>query len=564
MLRRLDALRGHLAAAPVAAEEEEDEEPPILAALQAAGLDGEPLEKVSWEEIMAHNTPNDLWVVVDGAVFDMTDFITTDHPGGEEIPAEYGELPPTHDYSYPSPPHPGPPDPPPTTGGKDASEFWNDIHGHLKEEILEDVATGEGEWTGLDILPRIVGLADGPPPLAAQGRPQPLLWQQKNWSGFVQWSHGHGEAMLTPSTVEEVQEIVRSNNQVRVLGRGHGFPAICDQSHAEGVMVSLLPNMGRILEIDTERSVAVVEGGCVYRALVEQLEGTGLALQNTQSLSHITVAGGVATGSHGSSGVDPTTGRARLPSTATLISGLEIVIGDGSVVEYSRDRDTEIWGGLVTSLGCHGVVTKLTIDLVPDFDVHSFGYQGVSAETFLEHWDDMLNHPSCTSFNAMLRWPCETVGFGFQHFIPAGERALGPSEAPPVPETWYGEGAPRERAGWVNNNIVRWHQSVIGMSPKGIPEEFQLEFFVPLEHAVAALRATWQVAAEHWGEIVEPEDERPADAVGGGPAGGHIMNCKQQHPFRRVLSAASLMDCAFGRSSYQGRARRRPVALTHH
>ena len=86
----------------------------------------------------------------------------------------------------------------------------------------------------------------------------------------------------------------------------------------------------------------------------------------------------------------------------------------------------------------------------------------------------------------------------------------------------------------------------------------------PLEHAVAALRATWQVAAEHWGEIVEPEDERPADAVGGGPAGGHIMNCKQQRPFRRVLSAASLMDCAFGRSSYQGRARRRPVALTHH
>ena len=402
------------------------------------------------------------------------------------------------------------------------------------------MATGEGEWTGLDILPRIVGLADGPPPLAAQGRPQPLLWQQKNWSGFVQWSHGHGEAMLTPSTVEEVQEIVRSNNQVRVLGRGHGFPAICDQSHAEGVMVSLLPNMGRILEIDKERSVAVVEGGCVYRALVEQLEGTGLALQNTQSLSHITVAGGVATGSHGSSGVDPTTGRARLPSTATLISGLEIVIGDGSVVEYSRDRDTEIWGGLVTSLGCHGVVTKLTIDLVPDFDVHSFGYQGVSAETFLEHWDDMLNHPSCTSFNAMLRWPCETVGFGFQHFIPAGERALGPSEAPPVPETWYGEGAPRERAGWVNNNIVRWHQSVIGMSPKGIPEEFQLEFFVPLEHAVAALRATWQVAAEHWGEIVEPEDERPADAVGGGPATGTMMNCKQQRPFRRVLCLRSV------------------------
>lgn len=417
--------------------------------ISADGGEERGLRVVEWDEIMRHNSRESLWVVVDSIVYDMTEFVSSDHPGGEEIPLEYA--------------------------GKDASEFWNDIHGHLKDEILEDVSTGEGVSTGLDVLPTIVGRSpDGPIPPEAQGRPQPLLWAEKNWSGFVHWSHDHGRSMVQPSTVQEVQEAVRNASKVRVLGRGHGFPAICDQSDPDGVLLSLLPNMGAVLDIDHTSRTVTVQGGCVYRELVQRLEGTGLALQNTQSLSHITVAGGVATGSHGSSGVDPVTGRARLPSTATLVSGLQIVVADGSLVNYSRDANPEIWPGLVTSLGCHGVVTQLTLDLVPDFDVHSYGYGQIPAEHFLEHWNDMLCHPHCTSFNAMVAWPCTEVSCGFQHFIDRGA-----SSAPEVPPDFFGAGT--ARSGVRDNNVVRWHQSLIGMSPKGIPEEFQTEFFVPLE-----------------------------------------------------------------------------------
>jgi len=59
----------------------------IVAALRASGEDAA-LPTLDWEEITAHDNPGSLWVVVDGAVFDMTDF--PDHPGGAEIPAEYG------------------------------------------------------------------------------------------------------------------------------------------------------------------------------------------------------------------------------------------------------------------------------------------------------------------------------------------------------------------------------------------------------------------------------------------------------------------------------------------
>ena len=82
---------------------------------------------------------------------------------------------------------------------------------------------------------------------------------------------------------------------------------------------------------------------------------------------------------------------------------LELVVADGSVVAYSREADAAVWDGVVTSLGCHGVVTRVTLDLVPDYDVHTFGYSAVPAEHFLDHFDEMLTDPACTSFNAMVR-----------------------------------------------------------------------------------------------------------------------------------------------------------------
>ena len=50
-------------------------------------------------------------------------------------------------------------------GGKDASEFWTDMHGHLEDEILEDVLAGEINHladAGLEALPTFLGVADGP------------------------------------------------------------------------------------------------------------------------------------------------------------------------------------------------------------------------------------------------------------------------------------------------------------------------------------------------------------------------------------------------------------------
>jgi xylitol oxidase len=96
-----------------------------------------------------------------------------------------------------------------------------------------------------------------------------------------------------------------------------------------------------------------------YAELARRVHAHGLALPNMASLPHISVAGSVATGTHGS-GV-------RNGSLAAAVREVEIVTGDGSVVVIGRGD--ERFGGAVTSLGALGVVTALTLDLEPAFEV---------------------------------------------------------------------------------------------------------------------------------------------------------------------------------------------------
>ena len=194
------------------------------------------LPLLRWADIMEHNTEDDLWIVVAGRVWDMTGFIASDHPGGSEIPTEYG--------------------------GKDASDFWYEIHGHLEQEIIEDLLAGEGFNTGLDgnTLPKLVGLCADDPPPKAMGTAGYERYVTRNWAGTVRWQHkGQQPSFYEPSNVEEVQELVRTHSKVRVLGKGHCFPALCDGGGADGeVVISLLGKMSGVVCVDQEAKTVTV------------------------------------------------------------------------------------------------------------------------------------------------------------------------------------------------------------------------------------------------------------------------------------------------------------------
>ncbi|KPI24734.1 Alditol oxidase [Actinobacteria bacterium OV320] len=180
-----------------------------------------------------------------------------------------------------------------------------------------------------------------------------------NWAGNITFAAGE---LHRPRSLDALRSLVARSGRVRVLGSGHSFNEIAEPG-VDGVLLSLGALAGEV-DVDTAARTVRVAGGVRYAELARRVHERGLALANMASLPHISVAGSVATGTHGS-GVGN-------GSLASAVREVEIVTADGSTVVIGRgDRRFD---GAVTSLGALGVVTALVLDLQPGFEVeqHTF------------------------------------------------------------------------------------------------------------------------------------------------------------------------------------------------
>ncbi|GAA0913832.1 alditol oxidase [Streptomyces thermoalcalitolerans] len=175
-----------------------------------------------------------------------------------------------------------------------------------------------------------------------------------NWAGNVTYTAGE---VHRPGSLEALCALVAKSTRVRALGSGHSFNRIADPG-AGGTLVSLEALPAEV-DVDTAARTVRVGGGVRYAELARRVHAHGLALPNMASLPHISVAGSVATGTHGS-------GVSNGP-LASAVRQVEIVTADGSTVVVGRGDPR--FGGAVTSLGALGVVTALTLDLEPAFGV---------------------------------------------------------------------------------------------------------------------------------------------------------------------------------------------------
>lgn len=144
---------------------------------------------------------------------------------------------------------------------------------------------------------------------------------------------------------------------MRALGSGHSFSLVAD-SDGELVRLDGLPPM---VEIDSGRSSVTVAAGMRYADVAAELYRKGLALPNMASLPHISVAGSCATGTHGSGD--------GLPCLSASVSALELVGPEGDLVELRREGGADVFSGVVVALGALGVVTRVTLDVEPAFEV---------------------------------------------------------------------------------------------------------------------------------------------------------------------------------------------------
>lgn len=156
-----------------------------------------------------------------------------------------------------------------------------------------------------------------------------------NWAGNITYT---AKELHRPHSLDALAALVAQSARVRVLGSGHSFNEIAEPGD-DGVLLSLTA-LPPAVDVDSTARTVRVAGGVRYAELARRVHEHGFALHNMASLPHISVAGSVATGTHGS-GV--TNG-----SLASAVREVEIVTADGSTVTIGRD-DARFDGAVTSS-----------------------------------------------------------------------------------------------------------------------------------------------------------------------------------------------------------------------
>ncbi|MEX0429506.1 FAD-binding protein, partial [Nocardioides sp. DS6] len=218
------------------------------------------------------------------------------------------------------------------------------------------------------------------------------------WAG----SHTFGACgLVRPASVGELQELVASQPRVRALGSRHSFTDLADTA---GLLVSVDGLDGDPGQPALDGSVVRVPAGMRYGDLAVWLQARGRALANLASLPHISVAGAIATGTHGS-GVGN-------GSLAAAVTALELVDGRGELVRLTAGPGgSPDFAGAVVGLGALGIVTHLELQTEPSYDVVQVVHEGLTWPTLAERVEEIL--AVAYSVSVFTRWvdePDGTVG----------------------------------------------------------------------------------------------------------------------------------------------------------
>lgn len=178
-----------------------------------------------------------------------------------------------------------------------------------------------------------------------------------------------------PRSAEAVAALVaraaEAGTRVKAVGAGHSFTAA---AMTDGILMSL-DHVADVESVDRERHRVTVGAGMRLKDLNTLLDHAGLAMPNLGDIAYQSIAGAIATATHGTG--------ALLGNLATTIVGMEIVDGSGNRIWCDEEERPELLRVARVGVGALGIVTKVTVQCVPAFDLHA-------VET-IEVLDDVLD-----------------------------------------------------------------------------------------------------------------------------------------------------------------------------
>lgn len=302
---------------------------------------------------------------------------------------------------------------------------------------------------------------------------------RSNWAGNYTY---RAASVVEPASVQELCELVRTLPRSKALGARHSFNHIADTA---GTQISLVNFKAR--QLDPESRTLTVGAGVAYGEIAPWLYEQGFALRNLASLPHISIVGACATGTHGSG--------LRNQCLSASVSGLEMVTATGELLRLSRETHPEMFAGGVVALGALGIVTAVTLDLVPAFEVAQTVYENLAFDQLEDHVQEIFG--AAYSVSLFTDWQ---HGRAAQLWLK--QTLDGNMQASDV-EQFFGATRQTQKlhplAGMSPENCTEqlghagpWYDRLPHFRHDYVPSagaELQSEYFVPLTHAVPAIRA---------------------------------------------------------------------------
>lgn len=208
----------------------------------------------------------------------------------------------------------------------------------------------------------------------ASGMEKFVAEERKNWAGNYTYK---AKILKKPSTVEELQGLVKKSGKQKALGSKHCFNSIAD-SPTEQISTQ---NLNRLISIDESAKTVTVESGIRYGELAPLLQEKGYALHNLASLPHISIAGACATATHGSGVTNA--------NLASAVSAIELITPDGQ--SQRLDREQPNFYAAVVGLGALGIIARMTLDIEKTYNVRQDLFQDLPVAALQDHFDEIMS-----------------------------------------------------------------------------------------------------------------------------------------------------------------------------
>ena len=180
-------------------------------------------------------------------------------------------------------------------------------------------------------------------------------------STWARTFHSRPELYIQPQSTEEIQKIVtlarRCRRRLVTVGCSHS-PS--DLTCTSSWLVNL-DKYDKILSIDDDKKIVVMQAGIRLHDLGLKLKEHGLAMPNLGSIDHQSIAGAIGTATHGSS--------TRHGILSQSVLGLKVLLSNGRTVSCSAEQNKDLFRAALVSLGALGIIIEVTFQAVPAFNI---------------------------------------------------------------------------------------------------------------------------------------------------------------------------------------------------